>query len=71
MLHTGDPQPGIKPEPPALGIQRPNHWTTREVPPNLIKKMFLKTMTTKINNKMINEDVKAWTSKIIKCMGGE
>ena len=54
MLHTGDPQPGIKPEPPALGIQRPNHWTTMEVPPNLIKKMFLKTMTTKINNKMIN-----------------
>ena len=34
MQHTGDPRPGIKPEPPALGIQRPNHWTTREVPPN-------------------------------------
>ena len=26
------PWPGIKPEPPALGAQRLNRWTTREVP---------------------------------------
>ena len=25
------PQPGIEPGPPALGAQRLNHWTTREV----------------------------------------
>ena len=26
------PQPRVKPMPPALKAQRPNHWTTREVP---------------------------------------
>ena len=26
------PQPGIKPVPPALGVQNLNHWTAREVP---------------------------------------
>ena len=26
------PWPGIKPAPPALGVQSLNHWTTREVP---------------------------------------
>ena len=26
------PQPGIKPVPPAVEAQSPNHWTTREVP---------------------------------------
>ena len=26
------PWPGIKPGPPALGVQGLNHWTTREVP---------------------------------------
>ena len=26
------PCPGIKPRPPALGVQSPSHWTTREVP---------------------------------------
>ena len=26
------PQPGIKPVPPAVEAQCPNHWTTREVP---------------------------------------
>ena len=26
------PQPGIKPAPPALEVQSPNHWTAREVP---------------------------------------
>ena len=27
------PQPGIKPGPPAIAAQSPNHWTTREFPP--------------------------------------
>ena len=27
------PGPGIKPVPPALEWQSPNHWTTREFPP--------------------------------------
>ena len=27
------PWPGIKPGPPALGVQSLSHWTTREVPP--------------------------------------
>ena len=26
-----DPGPGIKPVPPAVEAQSPNHWTTREV----------------------------------------
>ena len=26
------PQPGIEPVPPAVEAQRPNHWTTREIP---------------------------------------
>ena len=26
------PWPGIKPQPPALGVQGLSHWTTREVP---------------------------------------
>ena len=26
------PRPGIEPGPPALGVQSPTHWTTREVP---------------------------------------
>ena len=26
------PRPGIEPGSPALGVQSPNHWTTREVP---------------------------------------
>ena len=32
------PQPGIKPVPPAVEVQSPNHWTTREVPPSVISK---------------------------------
>ena len=26
------PQPGIKPEPSAVKVQNPNHWTAREFP---------------------------------------
>ena len=26
------PPPGIKPGPPAVNVQSPNHWTTREFP---------------------------------------
>ena len=31
------PWPGIEPGPPALGAQSLSHWTTREVPPNILK----------------------------------
>ena len=27
------PQPGIEPQPPALGAQNLNHWTTRQAVP--------------------------------------
>ena len=30
------PQPGIEPRPPAVEVQGPNHWTTREVSPLLL-----------------------------------
>ena len=32
------PQPGIKPVPPAVEAHSLNHWTTREVPEQEIKK---------------------------------
>ena len=39
-MHSGNNEglweiqsPGIKPGAPAMGAQRLNHWTTREVPP--------------------------------------
>ena len=35
------PRPGIEPVPPALGAQSPNHWTAREVPVNILKKIYL------------------------------
>ena len=30
------PQPGMEPEPLALGAQSPRHWTTKEVPTTLV-----------------------------------
>ena len=35
------PQPGIKPVPPAVEAQSPNHWTAREVPIRLFIFLFL------------------------------
>ena len=35
------PQPGIKPQPPALGVWRLIHWTTREVPSHGFLNLFI------------------------------
>ena len=31
------PQPGVKPYPPAVDMQSPNHWIAREFPPDIFK----------------------------------
>ena len=35
------PQPGIEPGPPAVETWGPNHWTSREFPPETLSEWFL------------------------------
>ena len=40
-----DPQPGIKPEPPAVKVQSPNRWTTSDVPQSVLLMQEISSMT--------------------------
>ena len=60
MWHLA-PHPGIEHKPHELGVQRLNHWTTREVPKFILKdKEFVKEVTvhTKKKKKSTGKDTK-------------
>ena len=40
------PQPGIEPVPPALEVQSPNHWTSREVPRLEFEQILIRSLLT-------------------------
>ena len=40
------PQPGVEPMPPALEVQSPNHWTTREVPGLDFEQILIRSLLT-------------------------
>ena len=51
MWHLA-PHPGIEHKPHELGVQRLNHWTTREVPKFILKdKEFVKEVTVQTKKK--------------------
>ena len=39
------PQPGMEPKPPAVKVQSPNHWTTRDVPQSVLLMQEISSMT--------------------------
>ena len=39
------PQPGIEPKPPAVNVQSPNRWTTRDVPQSILLMQEISSMT--------------------------
>ena len=58
------PQPGIEPVPPAVEVQSPNHWTSREVPKNIFFKYFRKKDVVLIcASKMILTQSPCWKIK--------
>ena len=57
-------QPGIKPIPPAMEMQGPNYWTTRESPVvNVNRGIVIKARGQLVSSKIMGKNYNIWSWK--------